>query len=145
MAGFKWRDPEKKTYQVTLPAENIPDIITDVPDSVVNEVIGCAHEEKCSDQCTSAFRVREKDLEFYKRANLPLPRLCPNCRHSERFKQRNTLRLYKRSCMCDNKVYINSAPHAHGSLPCSNEFETSYAPDKPEIVYCQKCYLQEVA
>jgi len=25
-----------------------------------------------------------------------------------------------------------------------NEFETAYAPDRPEIVYCEKCYQQEV-
>ncbi len=28
---------------------------------------------------------------------------------------------------------------------CPNEFETSYAPERPEIVYCEKCYQQEVA
>ncbi len=27
---------------------------------------------------------------------------------------------------------------------CQNEFETSYAPDRPEIVYCERCYQQEV-
>ena len=25
---------------------------------------------------------------------------------------------------------------------CNNEFETSYAPDRPEIVYCERCYQQ---
>ena len=28
---------------------------------------------------------------------------------------------------------------------CKNEFETSYAPDRPEIVYCEQCYNEEVA
>jgi len=27
---------------------------------------------------------------------------------------------------------------------CNNEFETSYAPDKLEIIYCEKCYQREV-
>jgi len=27
---------------------------------------------------------------------------------------------------------------------CPNEFETSYAPDRPEIIYCESCYNKEV-
>jgi len=27
---------------------------------------------------------------------------------------------------------------------CDVEFETTYAPDRPEIVYCEKCYQKEV-
>lgn len=27
---------------------------------------------------------------------------------------------------------------------CQNEFETSYSPDRPEIIYCEKCYQQEI-
>jgi hypothetical protein len=27
---------------------------------------------------------------------------------------------------------------------CENKFETSYSPDKPEIVYCETCYQKEV-
>jgi hypothetical protein len=81
--------------------------------------------------------------------NLPLPRLCPNCRHYQRLKQRNPLKLWKRKCMCRgqtsvNGVYKNTIEHFHGKEPCPNEFETTYAPERPEIVYCEKCYLDEV-
>jgi len=27
---------------------------------------------------------------------------------------------------------------------CTNEFETPYAPDRPEIVYCEECYNKEI-
>jgi rRNA maturation endonuclease Nob1 len=27
---------------------------------------------------------------------------------------------------------------------CKKEFETSYAPDRPETIYCEKCYQQEL-
>jgi hypothetical protein len=27
---------------------------------------------------------------------------------------------------------------------CNNTFETTYAPDRPEIVYCDGCYKSEV-
>jgi len=35
--------------------------------------------------------------------NLPIPHLCPNCRHYQRLKQRNPLKLWHRQCMCEKK------------------------------------------
>lgn len=80
---------------------------------------------------------------------IPMPRLCPNCRHYQRLKQRNPLKLWKRKCMCGgqssvNGIYKNTIKHFHGSDPCPNEFQTTYALDRPEIVYCERYYLQEV-
>jgi len=43
-----------------------------------------------------------------------------------------------------NGVYANTVKHFHGDQPCPNEFETTYAPGRPEIVYCEKCYQSEV-
>lgn len=46
----------------------------------------------------------------------------------------------------DNKIYKNTIEHHHHKKEhCPNKFETSYAPDRSEIVYCEQCYLQEVA
>jgi hypothetical protein len=109
-----------------------------VDDSILQETIGCQHEGKCTHQCTTAFKIIGEELSFYRRMNLPLPRLCPNCRHYERLAQRNPLRLWHRGCMCDK------ATHQHGTGHCSNEFETSYAPERKEIVYCEQCYNAEV-
>ena len=41
--------------------------------------------------------------------------------------------------MCDKKNHSS-----HLDIGCPSEFETSYAPDRLEIVYCEKCYQQEV-
>jgi len=81
--------------------------------------------------------------------NLPLPRLCPNCRHYQRLKQRNPLKLWHRRCQCagkksENGVYKNTTGHFHGEGRCPNEFETSYSPDRKEVVYCEHCYQAEV-
>jgi len=27
---------------------------------------------------------------------------------------------------------------------CSKSIQTSYSPERPEIVYCEQCYLQEI-
>jgi hypothetical protein len=135
--GFPWRDAEARDYHVTKPASELPDNIEDVPDSIVNEVIGCAHEGRCEHQCVKAFRIIPEELKLLKRLGLPFPRLCFNCRHRERLAERNPMKLWHRQCMCDKP---NHTHHGH----CLNEFETSYAPDRKEIVYCEQCYQAEV-
>ena len=137
-AGFSWVEPKEKNYKITIKPEALPDDIKDVPDGITKEIIGCAHEGKCKEQCTSAFRIIESELQFYKTQNLPIPRLCPNCRHYQRILKRNPNKLWHRTCMCDK------ANHIHGEEKCNVEFETSYDPKRPEIVYCEKCYQQEV-
>jgi hypothetical protein len=147
--GYQWKDPEERNYQIDIKSEDLPDHIKDVKDDILDKIIGCIHQGKCNEQCTEAFRIIPQELEFYKRMNLPLPRLCPNCRHYQRIKQRNPLKLWHRKCMCagnqsENGIYKNTASHSHGNSPCPNTFETSYAPNRPEIVYCESCYLNEV-
>jgi hypothetical protein len=41
-------------------------------------------------------------------------------------------------------IYKNTAKHLHGDGPCGEKFKTGHAPYKKEIVYCEKCYQQEV-
>src|SRR3989344_2974252 len=147
--GFVWHEEKDRNYNITVNSENIPDNIKEVQDSIVNEIIECEHKGKCAEQCTTAFRVIDLELQFYRHIGLPLPSLCPNCRHYGRLKLRNPLKLWKRICVCagvssGNGVYKNTALHAHGAEKCPNEFETSYALDCLEIIYCEKCYQQEV-
>ena len=134
--GYKWKDKEERNYTIDLKTEDIPDDIKDVKDDIIGKVIECEHKD-CNEQCTEAFKIIESELQFYKRMNLPLPHLCPNCRHYQRLKQRNPLKLWHRICMCDKTT------HTHQSK-CDIEFETSYTPEKKEIVYCERCYQAEV-
>ena len=147
--GYKWADREARNYKIEIENKDIPDHIKDVAEDIENKVIACEHGGKCKDQCTEAFKIIHEELSFYKRMNIPLPRLCPNCRHYQRLKQRNPLKLWHRRCQCaggksDNGIYANTISHLHGVDHCPIEFETSYSPDRPEIVYCEKCYQQEV-
>lgn len=127
--GYVWREKEKISYKTTISSENLPDSIEDVSDSIFSEVIACPNNGNSEFQCTSAFKIVPNEFTFYKKHALPLPRFCPNCRHYQRLKYRNPMKLWKRKCMKDG---------------CQNEFETSYSPERPEIVYCEKCYQQEV-
>jgi hypothetical protein len=135
--GYKWKDREERNYQIDIKNEEIPDNIKEVDDSIIGKVIECEHKGTCNEQCTEAFKIIPEELQFYQRMNLPIPHLCPNCRHYQRLKQRNPMKLWHRQCMCDKTT------HNHKGK-CEVEFETSYAPDRPEIVYCEKCYQQEV-
>ncbi|MDA2922206.1 hypothetical protein MYX07_02985 [Patescibacteria group bacterium AH-259-L07] len=147
--GYEWKDPERKEYKVTATPEDLPDHIKDVKDDIIKQIIGCAHSGKCNEQCTTAFKIIPDELQFYKKMNLPLPRLCPNCRHYQRLRQRNPLRLWHRKCQCageksDNGAHKNTVSHFHKKEHCPNEFETTYAPERKEIIYCKKCYQSEV-
>lgn len=142
-AGYLWREPEAREYQTTINAADLPDHINDIQDSILQEIIKCA-------SCGKAYRIIPMELDFYRRMTLPLPRLCPNCRFLERFKFVNPPRFWHRKCQCagsadERGIYKNIASHFHGLQHCPNEFETSYAPERPEIVYCEQCYQSEVA
>ncbi|MBI2175160.1 MAG: hypothetical protein HYU35_00265, partial [Parcubacteria group bacterium] len=148
--GYAWKDADARNLTITMQSDALPDSITDATDDLLKQVIGCAHNGECNEQCTVGFRVVPQELAFYREERLPPPRLCPNCRHYQRVKQRNPLRLWHRQCTCaggadESGVYKNTIEHFHGAKHCPNEFETTYAPDRPEIVYCETCYNAEIA
>lgn len=152
--GFRWSDSEEKDYTPTMSWKDLESDIQKVDKDITKEIILCRHwdEDKKSAQehsCTKAFRITEQDLEFYKRFNIPLPQSCSYSRHFERTAYRNPMRFWHRKCQCageksENGVYTNTLPHDHGTEPCPNEFETSYSPERKEIVYCKECWKREV-
>lgn len=120
--GFNWKEPKNPEHQPTILAQNIPDAVEDSTSEIAKENIGCAN-------CKKAYRIIAKEYQFLSQFHLPLPRLCPECRCQARLQHRNPLKLWHRKCMRPG---------------CTNEFETSYSPERPEIVYCEACYNNEV-
>lgn len=121
--NFNWQDDIKiRKGEETIKTEDLLDSILDTKDDITKEVIRCI-------SCDRNFNIVDQELGIYRRLNIPIPRRCPNCRYLERIALRPLRKLWHRSCM--NKG-------------CTNEFETSYAPDQSEIIYCEKCYQQEV-
>ena len=140
--GYVWRDPESREFQVTITAENIPDAIDTVDSGILKEILQCG-------ECKKAFRIIEAELEFYRRLKIPLPDRCSNCRYSRRRLLTNLPKFFEGNCACagiadKSGVYKNTVSHHHGNGVCPNKFETSYAPDRKEIVYCESCYNIEV-
>ena len=126
--GYHWKDIDNKDYNITIKSENIPDDIREVKNEILNEALECEHKGECNHQCFTAFRITQGELQFYKQHNIPLPSKCANCRFYERFAIVPLPKLYKRTCVNCDKV----------------EFETPYAPERPEKIYCESCYNKEI-
>lgn len=118
--GFGWYEGETNQPSITIKGSHLPDRIEKTNDSVLNETIGC-------EECGKAFRVVPGEISLMRRFTLPLPTRCQGCRQKARLVRTNLPRLYHRTCS-----------------KCAKEIETSYAPDRPEIVYCEQCYQAEV-
>ena len=127
--GYPFEGETERNYKIDFEAGTLPDDIKDVSDDIVGKVIACEHGGTCTQLCTTAFKIIGDELTFYKKMNLPLPRLCPNCRTFERLNQRTGIEIYHRKCMKEG---------------CTTEFETGFSPERPEIVYCEKHYQEEI-
>ena len=130
--GFRWEDEIQKTEgKETLKAEDIPDHIKDVEDSILDEVLSCI-------KCFRNYRLIRRELEFYRKMLIPIPRKCWNCRFTDRITRRGPYKFWNRACAkCQKEITTNYPPErADGS---------SVRAGSPEpIVYCEKCYQQEV-
>lgn len=120
--GWQWDDYEPPQPEVSkkIKAEDLPDNIKDVTDEILNSVIECETSKKL-------FKITAQELKFYRNQHVPLPRKCFAQRHFERFLKRNPRKFWKRNC-----------------AKCGEEIQTTYPPNRPEIVYCETCYLQTV-
>src|SRR3989344_5632200 len=123
--GYKWKDREKRNYETTIKGLDLPETISEVSDSILNEVIEC--EEKDSPNSPGAFRITQNELNFYRKMDLPLPRASFDIRHLRRMDKRPKLKIIKRNCG-----------------KCNIEVDTVYTEDYAPIIYCEKCYQQEV-
>ena len=119
--GYSWNDTESPNYPVSLDSASLPDTIAETTDSVLNETIGCS-------LCKRAYKVTGGELGLLRKMDLPVPHACPKCRENKRFDRLTRPKLYNRQCM-----------------KCNADIYTPYASDRPEIVYCVKCYQAEFA
>ena len=142
--GYEWKELPVPSQAPTLRGDAIPGNIFETPDSITKEVLQCI-------ECGKPFLIVPAELALLRRFGFPVPRRCFNCRYRERISRLNPPRLWSRNCTCggltsDNGVYRNATNHPSHSTDqhCPNEFETSFAPDRREIVYCEACYNAEV-
>lgn len=120
--GHRWVDADTNIENVTqtIDAQRLPDKLGDIPDDVMNWAIVCSATGR-------PFKIIKQELDFYRTHNVPIPRLHPSERHALRIQKRNPRHLWPRTC-----------------AKCQKEIQSTYAPERPEIVYCEECYLAEV-
>lgn len=116
--GWKWDDTPDVPLSVSkiIDASQLPDAITDIPDDILNWAVECEVTGK-------PFKITPQELRFYREQNLPIPRRSPDQRHLDRFAQRNPRKFWNRECD-----------------QCKKKIQSTYAPDRPEKVYCEECY-----
>ncbi len=147
--GYNWLESIEPKYEPTIRTEDIADNIKDINKSILEETIECANGKNCCGN--GVFRVIPMEYEFYKKQNIALPRLCFSCRYKNQIDRKNPNRLWHRKCQCaghsdDSNIYKNQIEHPHHKRKhCPNTFQTPYAPERKEIVYCEKCYNKEVS
>lgn len=118
--GWKWRDEDEEARKYLGPTVEVPPTIDAVTDDICQKILICEVTGR-------PYKIIPQELKFYREMNIPLPRRCFDQRHADRIALRNPRRLWQRQC-----------------AKCHKNIETSYAPDRPEIVYCEQCYLQNV-
>jgi len=112
--GFRWREPEPREYRPATCA--VPDSIEDASESICKEMLACA-------ACRKNYRVIREEFKACRERGIPIAQFCPDCRHLRRMKLRNPRDLWSRECD-----------------KCGAAVQSSFAPERPEIVYCGKCY-----
>ncbi len=118
--GYAWRDEEEQQIKATISGDKLPQTIKEVDDGILKEIIACT-------TCTRKYTINPLELELLRKMNQPLPDRCLKCREQGLFARLQSPRLYARQCD-----------------KCQKDIETSYSPERPEIVYCESCYQQEV-
>jgi len=120
--GFKWEDTPRGTYgKETKQWVDVPEAIGDLDFDPTKEIFAC-------ESCSKNYRIIPNEFSFYQRLKVPLPHMCPDCRHARRFAARGPNSLFDRTCS-----------------NCNAAIKTSYSPDRPEILYCESCYNQAFA
>ena len=117
---WRWRDETETQKQYMGANVDLPETVEEVTDELCSQILVCKESRR-------AYKIIPQELRFYRSMNIPVPLFCPDVRHRFRITKRNPYNLWGRTC-------------AH----CEKQIQTTYAPDRPEIVYCESCYLKQV-
>lgn len=116
--GAKWNE-EPPVVSPTNRVE-LPDSVNDADESICEQILTCQTTGK-------PYKIIPQEFKVYKRLGIPLPANSWEVRHKNRLARRNPRQLWDRQCM-----------------KCQAPIKTSYAPERPEIVYCENCYLKNI-
>lgn len=122
LGGFVAQEPETNVGNTTvLSAETIPQTIEETTENILTKAIACERSGR-------PFRIIASELNFYRRMKLPLPTVHPALRMEDQFRLAPNGKKYQTVC-----------------AKCGKDIESMFDPAKGFLMYCEKCYLSEVA
>jgi len=71
--GLSWYDKDQIVHATTIDAKDLPEIIADTSETILNEIIKCI-------ECDRGYKVGGLELTLLKKMNVPVPHSCPQCR-----------------------------------------------------------------
>ena len=118
--GWFWEEDQSTETSYMGANVELEDSIHNCNEDICQKILKCKVSGK-------PYKIIPQEFSFYKKMNIPIPRISPAERQKQRMILRNPRKLWKRNCD-----------------KCEKEIETTYAPERPEIVYCEECYLKEI-
>jgi hypothetical protein len=113
--GLRWYEEERLDQSSPV----LPDSIHDVTDDILQQTLICELEQR-------PYRLIEKELAFYRKHGVPVPRYAPETRNQVRIRQRNPIQVWERQCAKTGESVLSS-----------------YAPNRPETIYSEAAYRAE--
>jgi hypothetical protein len=121
LGGFIAKEPETNVGNTeVVKYSDLPQTIDEISDDILNKAILCEITGR-------PFRIIASELEFYRRMKIPLPNIHPAIRIEKMLKFVRDAKKYKTKC-----------------AKCKKNIETIFDPVEKYILYCEKCYQQEV-
>jgi hypothetical protein len=118
--GYPWYEQKQEKENYLGPDRVVPDNSEPLPDDITDTIFTCSVTGQ-------PYRFTKQEIEFYAQLGLPLPTKCPQQRHKERFERRNPRKLWDRECG-----------------KCAKAVKSTFSSQKPEIIYCEDCYLSQI-
>jgi len=123
--GYGWQKDDATQYKPATAV--LPSDIGAVKDEILKDTLACQAPQGGGKKCGKNYRIIKQELDLSRRMKAPLSKLCADCRQMELLALKNPRKLWDRACD-----------------KCKEPIQTTYAPSRPEKVYCEKCYLNEV-
>ncbi len=101
-------------------ARDIPETIDQVNDDILTKAIACTITNR-------PFRIIASELAFYRRMSLPLPTIHPSIRIENQYRIAQNGKKYSSLC-----------------AKCGKDIESMFDSKESYLLYCEKCYQQEV-
>lgn len=116
--GYNWQEKDAKNYQPATAA--LPTDIQETSDNITKEILACK-------KCGKNYRIILQELALSRKMGQALSPYCSDCRQLRLQNLKSPRKLHARTCD-----------------KCGVPIQTTYAPERPEKVYCEGCYLKEV-